>query len=181
MPPVVLLPGDSPPGPPAAELRRTAGRLAGIPWIAVLAGKVPAAHLELALGATVLLADRRAVLLPPGGRPPLLPDTGWRLARRLGAGGALAYWTSPRPWTAARAGRRGLVDVVARDPLDRAATIRAVLGRHPAVAAWLEILGRHGSNPGERAGLALERAFFALAFTREDAREGARRFLDRSR
>ncbi len=177
----MLLPGATPPDPAPADLYRTSRRLSRIPWIAVLAGRVPRAHLELALGATVLVVARDARLPAPAGRPPLLADTGWRLTRRLGAGGALAYWTSSRPWTAVRAARRGLVDILAGDALARAAQLRELLSREPAVATWLATLSRGGSALGERAGLALERAFFALAFTRDAAREGARAFLDPSR
>ena len=178
---VVLLPGESPVAPPPAELRRAAGRLLRFPWIAVLVGTIPPAHLELALCATILVAGRDTRFTAAAGRPPLLAGTGWRLSRRLGAGGALAFWTSSRPWSAPRAARRGLVDLLANDPLERAREIRGLLGEEPAVAAWLATLSRDGSALGERAGLALERAFFALAFSREAAREGARAFLDPSR
>ncbi len=178
---VVLLPGESPATPPAAELRRAARRLGRQPWIAVLAGTVPPAHLELALSATMIVAARRARLAAPAGRPPLLAGTGWRLARRLGSGGALAFWSSARPWSATRAARHGLLDLLADDPVTRAGEVRTLLARQPEVAGWLHALSRNGSALGERAGLALERAFFALAFTRDAAREGARAFLDPSR
>ncbi len=178
VPLVVLLPGRTEASPDLPDLRRTAASLAGRPWIAVLDGRVPPAHLELALGADLLVAGRGTRFLSPGGRAPSLPGTGWRLAARLGVGGALAFWTAPRPWSAARAARRGLVDLVAADPVGRACAVRRLLADHAEVAGFLHVLEHAGPGLAETAGIALERVLFSLAFARDEARAGARAFLD---
>ncbi len=167
---------------PATEgdLEAIAATCAGTASVAVVRGRVADAAVELALSCTLIVATKDAHLVGGGARPPGLAGTAQRLARRLGAGGALLFWLDESGWSAEQACERGLVDERHEDAAGRAAELLALWQDSGGAARELTgLLARAGRlSPG--CARAFERAAFALAFSNETARRGARRFFERS-
>ncbi len=165
----------------ARELSTLETALAGRPGTVALPSGARGVATELALVADVIVCGSGTTIAGGGGAAPRLPGTARRLASRLGGGRALAFWLSRRGWSAARARRGGLVDVVARDPPERARRIVELWRGDESIALSLKLLVDRGAGLGWRGAHSLERALFALSFSGPSSGRGAREFLQGKR
>jgi 2-(1,2-epoxy-1,2-dihydrophenyl)acetyl-CoA isomerase len=83
-------------------------------FIAAVNGAAAGVGLAFALACDVIIASKRAVLVPAFGRLGLVPEVGtsWLLTRRLGYHSAMALYITGRHIDAAEAARLGLVQEV---------------------------------------------------------------------
>lgn len=153
-----------------------------IPVIAVLAGRVESAGLELALAADIRLASPDARLCfpeVPQGRLPCWGGT-QRLPRVVGPSVALRMILLGETLTASDALHHGLVHEVVDSPLERAAEYTAEwLTRAPLALEYAKEAVRDGSELRLREGLALEADLNALLQTSSDRAEGVAAFLEK--
>lgn len=156
----------------------------GKPSVAAVNGYALGGGLELAMACTVRFAAEGAQLGQPEVRLGLLPGYGGtqRLPRLVGRGRALELLLSGEPVSAEEALRMGLVNrVVPRESLPAASRqwLAKVLANGPLAVAWAMEAVDVGMVTGEDAGMRFEAAAFGLAAATEDAREGARAFLEK--
>ena len=153
-----------------------------IPIVGAVNGSALAGGLELALACDVVVASSEARFgLPEVKRGLIAGSAVMHLGRRVPLGVALELCLTGDTIDAARAYELGLVNaVVAPDAVfDTALAIaERIAGNGPlAVAATKELLRASASDPGRAARRLPELA--AAVFASEDAKEGARAFIER--
>ncbi|MFB3829108.1 MAG: enoyl-CoA hydratase/isomerase family protein [Bryobacteraceae bacterium] len=158
----------------------------GKPSVAAINGFALGGGLELAMACTVRFAAPEARLGQPEVKLGIIPGYGGtqRLARLVGRGRALQMLLDGEPVEAAEALRIGLVNAVV--PLPEllpysAAWLAKVLANAPAAVSLVMETVDAGLDMGLDAGLRLEAAAFGLTAATQDAKEGARAFLEKRR
>ncbi len=157
----------------------------GKPVIAAVNGLALGAGCDLALACAWRIAASNAKFGYPGAAHGVLPGPGVasRLPRLIGKARALEMILTAEMIDADEAMRAGLIHRVARDRDELMALCEDLamkIGRNAplAIKYALEAVNR-GMEVSLDNGLALESALFGLCFATEDAREGARAFLEK--
>jgi enoyl-CoA hydratase/3-hydroxyacyl-CoA dehydrogenase len=149
--------------------------------IAAVNGAALGGGCELAMGADIRIAAESASFGQPEVKLGIIPGFGGtqRLARLVGAGKALEMNLLGEPIDAVEAWEFGLVNRVVPDHelLDTALAWARRLAAQAPVA--VEQIKRVANGPDLDAGLALEKAAFAVAFDSADAREGTAAFVEK--
>ena len=154
----------------------------GKPVVAAVNGFALGGGCELAMACTLRVAAESATFGQPEVRLGIIPGFGGtqRLPLLVGRGRALHMILTGASIDAREAWRIGLVDQVVEAsqlmPRARELLQRITANAPQAVGLAIDAVDR-GLESGPRAGLALERANFALCVGTEDQREGAAAFL----
>jgi E-phenylitaconyl-CoA hydratase len=178
-------PSDQPAHPLVDPLPRLASALEGLtkPIIAAVNGPAAGGGLELALAADLRIASTAATFSLPEVRVGSLPGSGGT-QRLFGAIPSAVAWKmllTGAPIDAQEAYRVGLVsDIVAPADLRLAteALARAIVENAPLSVRAAKLAGRVALERGFDAGLAFERALWALLATTEDRAEGRAAFRE---
>jgi enoyl-CoA hydratase/3-hydroxyacyl-CoA dehydrogenase len=149
--------------------------------IAAVNGAALGGGCELAMGADFRIAAQSASFGQPEVKLGIIPGFGGtqRLARLVGAGKALEMNLLGEPIDAFDAWEFGLVNRVVPDQelLDTALAWARRLSTQAPIA--VEQIKRAANGPDLEAGVALEKAAFAVAFGSADAREGTAAFVEK--
>ena len=156
----------------------------GKPSIAAVNGFALGGGCEVALACTIRYAAASARFGQPEINLGIMPGYGatQRLARLAGLGRALEIILTGDMIPAEEALRIGLVNKVVPDDklMDEVRALARKIAQKSAPAVELILRAVHGGlEGGMEAGLALESDLFGLCFTRHDAKEGLRAFLEK--
>ena len=154
----------------------------GKPVIAAVNGFALGGGCELAMACTLRVAAESAHFGLPEAKLGIIPGFGGtqRLARLVGKGRALQLILTAATIDAKEAWRIGLVnDVVEASQVmaHAQALLRQILVNAPAAIRMAMAAVHNGAEVGLAAGLAMERANFAVCVSTDDQREGAAAFL----
>jgi enoyl-CoA hydratase len=154
------------------------------PTIAAINGFALGGGCELALACDLRYASTAAKLGQPEINLGILPGWGGtqRLARATSLGFAKELVLTGRTIGAEEAERRGLVNAV-YEPAELMPkvleTARLLASKSPIALAWTKEATNLALQGGHDANLAQEAAFFALAFSTEDQKEGMSAFVEK--
>ena len=156
------------------------------PTIAAVKGFALGGGCELAMATDLILAAPTAVFGQPEVKLGVIPGFGGtqRLIRRVGRQRALELMLTGRNVDAHEAVRIGLaLEVVEEgDVLDAALTLSGRIARNgPSAVRWVKQVVHETEGRDANAGLAFERAHFALCFSTDDQSEGMAAFLEKRR
>ena len=154
----------------------------GKPVVAAVNGFALGGGCELALACTLRVAVESAHFGLPEVKLGIIPGFGGtqRLTRLVGKGRALQLILTAATIDAREAWRIGLVNEVvgAGQLMEQArAFLRQILANSPVGVRMAMAAVHHGAEAGLHAGLAMERANFAVCVSTDDQREGAAAFL----
>ena len=154
----------------------------GKPVIAAVNGFALGGGCELAMACTLRVAAESAHFGLPEVKLGIIPGFGGtqRLARLVGKGRALQLILTAATIDAREAWHIGLVNEVAAagQLMERAqAVLRLILANAPVGIRMAMAAVHNGAEVGLNAGLAMERANFAVCVSTDDQREGAAAFL----
>jgi enoyl-CoA hydratase/carnithine racemase len=177
---------EHPPHPAADPTPRITAAIEALtkPVVAAINGPAAGGGFELALAADIRIASTTATFSLPEVRVGSLPGSGGtqRLFGALPHAVAWKLLLTGQPIDAAEAFRVGLVsDVVEPERLRAAAgeIAAAIVENAPLSVRAAKLAGRRATAGGLEAGLALERALWALLATTEDRAEGRAAFRER--
>jgi enoyl-CoA hydratase len=156
------------------------------PTIAAVKGFALGGGCEVAMATDMILAAPTAVFGQPEVKLGVIPGFGGtqRLIRRVGRQRALELMLTGRNVDAHEAARLGLVlEVVEEgDVLDAALKLAGRIARNgPSAVRWVKQVVHEMEGRDANAGLAFERAHFALCFSTDDQSEGMAAFLEKRR
>lgn len=152
------------------------------PVIAAVNGFALGGGCELAMACDMVLASPKAVFGQPEVKLGVIPGFGGtqRLVRRVGSMRARELMFTGRNVKAEEAVRIGLaLEVVEGDVLEAALKLGRSIAAQGPVAVRLCKRAVLDSDPGQRAGLALERNLFGLCFATADQKEGMDAFVSK--